>query len=126
MSEQDRLAHAAVDLSVTPSPPYFAVIFTSIRGLDEADAGYAEAAQRMIELAAQQEGFLGVDSARGADGLGITVSYWESESAIARWKAHGEHSLVRERGRRDWYQQFEVRIARVERAYGNSKKETAA
>lgn len=78
----------------------------------------------MIELAAQQEGFLGVDSARGADGIGITVSYWDSEAAIARWKAHGEHTLVRERGRREWYEQFDVRIARVERAYGKRTKET--
>jgi heme-degrading monooxygenase HmoA len=82
----------------TPPAPYFAVIFTSLR--TEGDQGYAEAAERMVELARQQPGFLGVESARGDDGLGITVSYWTSEAAILAWKQHPEHSAIRERGAR--------------------------
>ena len=100
----------------TPEPPYYAVIFTSQR--TAGDEGYAETADRMVELAAQQPGFLGVESVRGADGLGITVSYWSSEEAIAAWKAHAEHSMARQKGRTHWYAGFALRVAKVERAYG--------
>jgi heme-degrading monooxygenase HmoA len=79
-------------------------------------------AQRMIDLASAQPGFLGVESARGSEGLGITVSYWESEEAIRAWKAHAEHRVVQAAGREIWYEQFEVRIARVERAYGKQSQ----
>ncbi|MFJ2367122.1 antibiotic biosynthesis monooxygenase family protein [Pseudomonas sp. NPDC087697] len=99
----------------TPSPPYYAVIFTSLR--TTADQGYEQAAQRMIELAREQPGFLGLESARGEDGLGITVSYWSSEEAILAWKQHAEHSATREHGRSTWYEAFHTRVCRVERAY---------
>lgn len=101
----------------TPRPPYYAVIFTSQRRADDGSA-YGTTADRMVELAAQQPGYLGVESVRGADGLGITVSYWESEAAILAWRRHAEHTLARERGRAEWYEHFELRVARVERAYG--------
>ena len=100
-----------------PQPPYCAVVFSSRRNGRDED-GYSAAAQRMLELAADQPGFLGVESARGADGFGITVSYWESEDAIRRWRQHAEHAATRVRGRSEWYEHFEVRVARVERAYG--------
>lgn len=102
--------------ATTPAPPYVAVIFTSRR--TEGDAGYGDTAARMLELAAGQPGFLGVESARGEDGLGITVSYWESEEAVANWRQHAEHTVARQRGRSDWYDCFVTRVARVERAYG--------
>ncbi|NWD76802.1 antibiotic biosynthesis monooxygenase [Pseudomonas gingeri] len=102
-------------IAQTPQPPYYAVIFTSLR--TEGDQGYAEAAQRMVELAREQPGFLGMESARGEDGLGITVSYWNSEAAILAWKQHAEHSDIRERGRSTWYEAFHTRVCKVERAY---------
>jgi len=104
-----------------PEPPYFAVIFSSVRS-EGGQQAYDEASQRMLELAAQQPGYLGVESARGADGFGITVSYWRTEEAIQAWRRHAEHTLVRERGRSDWYRHFEVRVARVERAYGGAAR----
>ncbi|MCB1560178.1 MAG: antibiotic biosynthesis monooxygenase [Xanthomonadales bacterium] len=108
----------------TPAPPYFAVIFSSTRRENGAK-GYAHAAERMVELASQQPGFLGVESSRDAEGFGITVSYWESEAAIAAWKHQTEHRATREQGRRDWYAQFEVRVCKVERAYGFVTREAA-
>lgn len=105
-----------------PEPPYYAVIFTSLRTPDD-DAGYAAAAARMGALAAQQPGYLGVESARGADGLGITVSYWQSLEAIQAWRAHIEHSAIREQGRAAWYEHYELRVAKVERAYGWSRRD---
>ncbi|WP_275546209.1 antibiotic biosynthesis monooxygenase family protein [Pseudomonas sp. Marseille-Q0931] len=105
-------------IAATPEPSYYVVIFTSQR--TEMDTGYAEAAQRMLELAAQQPGFLGVESAR-SDGLGITLSYWQSEEAIRAWREHAEHSIVREQGRADWYAAFATRVAKVERAYTFSR-----
>lgn len=100
-----------------PPPPYYAVIFSSAR-TDADEPGYAETAERMVELAREQPGFLGVESVRGADGFGITVAYWESEEAILAWRNHAEHAAARERGRARWYRHFELRVARVERAYG--------
>ncbi|UCZ83969.1 antibiotic biosynthesis monooxygenase [Pseudomonas sp. L5B5] len=100
----------------TPVPPYYAVIFSSLR--NAADLAYDQAAARMVELARQQPGFLGVESARGVDGFGITVSYWTDESAILAWKRQAEHSVAREHGRTQWYRHFQVRVSKVERAYG--------
>ncbi|WP_407310713.1 antibiotic biosynthesis monooxygenase family protein [Pseudomonas sp. nanlin1] len=98
--------------------PYYVVTFTSLRTAHDV-AGYAQAAQRMVELAQQQPGFLGVESARGDDGLGITLSYWSSEEAIKAWYAHAEHSEARKQGRACWYQQFTTRVCRVERNYAH-------
>lgn len=104
----------------TPEPPYYAVIFASTR--TAVDDGYGDMAQRMVELAAQQPGFLGVESVRGTDGFGITVSYWTSLEAIAAWKANGEHRVAQSTGHRQWYEHFETRIARVERAYSGPRR----
>lgn len=95
--------------------PCYAVIFTSIR--TEGDRGYADTAQRMEELASTMPGYLGIESARGADGFGITVSYWRDEASIAAWRQHGEHVLVQERGKREWYLHYDLHVARVERSY---------
>ena len=108
-------------LSKTPEPPYYAVIFTSQR--TPGDAGYGEAADRMAELAAKQPGYLGVESARGPDGVGITVSYWKDEASIKAWKLDLEHTAIRDKGRKQWYQAYELRVAKVERAY-NFKAQT--
>ncbi|MCU7248305.1 antibiotic biosynthesis monooxygenase family protein [Pseudomonas koreensis] len=102
-------------MSETPEAPYYAVIFTSTR--TEGDQGYAEAAERMLELVREQPGFLGVESVRGTDGVGVTVSYWASEAAILAWKEHPEHRLIRERGRSTWYATCHTRVCRVERDY---------
>lgn len=110
---------ASPAFAALPSPPFYAAIFSSLRNGDD-EAGYQAAAARMLELAARQPGFLGVESARGADRFGITVSYWESEEAIADWKRHAEHAAVRAHGRGHWYDHFELRVAKVERAYGKS------
>jgi heme-degrading monooxygenase HmoA len=99
-----------------PEPPYYAVIFTSLR--TEGDHGYGRMAERMEALAREQPGFLGIESARTPGGTGITVSYWSSEAAIAAWKAHAEHRIAQETGQRTWYADYYIRIARVERAYG--------
>lgn len=101
-----------------PEPPYYAVIFSSRRSAG--DQGYEQTAARMVELAARQPGFLGAESARGADGFGITVSYWDSEAAIAAWRAQAEHRLAQETGRTRWYEHYEIRVARVDRAYGKA------
>jgi heme-degrading monooxygenase HmoA len=98
----------------TPAPPYYAVIFTNLR--TEGDQGYGAMAERMVELAAQQPGFLGVEAAR--DGLGITVSHWADLASIAAWKANAEHQDAQRLGRAQWYAGFKTRIARVERDYG--------
>lgn len=97
----------------TPQPPYFAVIFTSIRA--DGDNGYAEAAQKMLELASAQPGFLGFESARQE--IGISVSYWASMEAISAWKENAAHRLAQSRAK-DWYGAFRVRVCRVEREYG--------
>jgi heme-degrading monooxygenase HmoA len=109
-------------ISATPEPPYFAVIFTSRRD-EQPDDGYGPTADRMFELARQQPGFLGYETAR-SDGLGITVCYWETEAGIAAWKADTEHLEAQRQGRARWYESYELRIARVERAYGFVRPES--
>lgn len=97
----------------TPEPPYYAVIFTSLR--TAGDNGYQQMAERMAQLVQDQPGFLGMESAR--EELGITVSYWDSLESIRRWKSQSEHQDARRLGHRLWYSDFRVRIARVERDY---------
>lgn len=100
-------------IAKTPTPPYYAVIFTSIR--TEITDGYAQTADRMVQLAALQPGYLGVESARNE--IGITVSYWESLEAIRAWKAQAEHRIAQETGRNQWYSAYKTRICLVERDY---------
>lgn len=97
----------------TPEPPYYAAVFSSLR--TAGDHGYAAVADRMVALAAQQPGFLGVESARDAEGFGITVSYWASLDAIRAWKAQADHAMAQRLGRERWYESYALRIAKVER-----------
>ena len=101
-------------IAQTPEPPYTAVIFTSVRTADE--HGYGPMSERMDDLASQQPGYLGHESAR-VDALGITVSYWVDHSAAAAWKQVAEHLVAQERGRSTWYADYTVRIATVDRDY---------
>ena len=102
----------------TPEPPYYTVIFSAVQS--ETIEGYAETALRMESLAKTMPGYLGIESARNKDGFGITVSYWESEEAIAQWKREAEHLDAQRRGRNDWYERYQVRVAKVERSYQHS------
>jgi heme-degrading monooxygenase HmoA len=92
---------------------YYAVIFTSTR--TEIEEGYAEMAEKMEQLAKQQPGFIGVESARNE--IGITVSYWESSEAIKNWKMNLDHLHAQQKGRSTWYKNYKVRIAKIEREY---------
>jgi len=100
-------------IAQTPQPPYYAVIFTSIR--TEGDNGYADMAAEMDELARQQEGYLGVESARNE--TGITVSYWRSLEDIKKWKANERHLVAQKYGRQHWYVNYKVRICLIEKDY---------
>mgnify|MGYP002864608792 FL=1 len=104
-------------IAKTPQPPYYAVIFTSLR--TEGDNGYGDMSVRMVELASKQDGFLGIESAR--EEIGVTVSYWRDLASIKNWKNNTDHAVAREKGRQDWYSHFKVRIAKVERDYGREK-----
>ncbi|KQX69789.1 antibiotic biosynthesis monooxygenase [Angustibacter sp. Root456] len=101
-------------IASTPEPPYTAVIFTSLR--TEGDHGYAVMSRRMTQLAAEQPGFLGIESAR--EDVGITVSYWADDAAARAWKQVAEHVVAQERGRSAWYSDYQVRVATVTRSYG--------
>jgi len=101
----------------TPKPPYYAVIFSTLR--TSADEGYIETADRMEALAKQQEGYLGLESARNE--VGITVSYWKSLDAILKWRNNAEHTLAQKKGKELWYKKYQLRICKVERDYGFEK-----
>jgi heme-degrading monooxygenase HmoA len=102
-----------------PEPPYYSVVFTSLR--TPVDDGYAETAREMFELVEQQPGYLGADSARGPDGLGITVAYFRDEESIAAWRANADHAAARKLGRERWYEAFAIHVGKVERAYRFSR-----
>jgi heme-degrading monooxygenase HmoA len=104
----------------TPEPPYYAVIFSAQHTAHNAggdDAVYNAAAARMGELVGRQPGFLGVEYATEADGFEITVAYFDSEENIRNWKMNAEHLAVQREGRKAWYEHYEIRVAKVERAY---------
>ena len=105
-------------IAPTPSPPYYAVIFTTLR--TKGDNGYAEMAAKMEELAKQQPGYLGVESAR--EELGITVSYWKDLESIRNWKMNVEHQLAQKLGKEKWYASYRLRVCKVERDYGFDKQ----
>ena len=116
------------EIAATPEPPYVAVIFTSLR--TPADDGYAQTAARMDELAAQQPGYLGIESIRAVGDssestLGITVSYWASEEDARAWKSVAEHRVAQRSGRESWYDAYTIRIAQVTRAYGSTRDQAA-
>lgn len=102
----------------TPKAPYYAVIFSSMR--TDIDDNYFEVADKMVELAKVQDGFLGLEFARNE--LGITVSYWRDLESIKKWKENTDHSIAREKGRKEWYSAFKTRIAKVERDYSFDKE----
>src|SRR5689334_10777378 len=104
-------------LAETPKAPYYAVIFSSVRAAADGD-GYGDMAERMLELAREQPGFLGVESVRDAEGRGITVSYWESLEAVRRWGTHAEHRLAQAAGRERFYAAYRLRVCRVEAERG--------
>ena len=106
-----------MSIAKTPAAPYYAVIFTSTR--TEVDRGYENMADAMVKAAAEQPGFLGVESAR--EEVGITVSYWDSLESIAAWKQNSAHLVAQRLGRDTWYDAYKTRICRVERDYGFSK-----
>ncbi len=101
-------------LAKTPTPPYYAVIFSSV--MNEHYDGYHDMANVVVELAQQQVGFLGIESAR--EDVGITVSYWRSLDDIRQWKQNSEHLVAQQLGRELWYKNFTVRISKVEKCYG--------
>ena len=105
------------DFAQTPAPPYYAVIFTSYR--TDVDEGYRQVADRLVALAAEQPGFLGIESVRA--GMGITVSYWQDLESIKRWKANAEHVEAQNKGRAMWYDSFKIRICKVEADYRFSR-----
>ena len=103
-------------IAKTPAPPYIAVIFTNIYEA-EPDDGYAQTAEAMVKLAAEQDGYLGVESVRDGNGVGITVSYWRDEAAVKKWKAVGAHQAAQKAGKNNWYKAYTTRIATVSRDY---------
>jgi len=101
----------------TLETPYYAVIFNSVR--TAIDEGYVETAEKMVALASEQPGFLGVESVREKGGLGITVSYWKDKESIRNWKNHAVHQQAQQFGRDKWYRSYKIRVAKVEREYGH-------
>ncbi len=104
-------------IASTPSLPYYAVIFTSVR--TEGDLGYSEMSQQMDELAKLQPGYLGIESARNE--IGITISYWKDLDSIWLWKQQSEHLIAQQKGISNWYDAYHVRVCKVEREYGFAK-----
>ncbi len=100
-----------MSIAKTPNPPYYAVIFTTVKSEDQ--EGYAEMNARMFELAQAQKGYLGIESAKGE--IGLSVTYWETLGDIARWKRHAEHQIAQAKGYETWYQAFATRVCKVER-----------
>ena len=103
-------------IAKTPKPPYYAVVFTSLR--TDTEDGYEQMAKKMAAIASEQPGFLGIESVREENGLGITVSYWKDKDSIRGWKNHAAHQQAQQFGKEKWYQHYRIRVAKVEKDYG--------
>ena len=103
-------------IAKTPKPPYYAVVFTSLR--TDAEDGYEQTAKKMAALASEQPGFLGIESVREKGGPGITVSYWKDKKSIKGWKNHIDHQQAQQFGRDKWYRSYRIRVAKVDKEYG--------
>ena len=112
---------AAAGLARTPDAPYWAVIFTSVRNRHAGDQ-FDETDQAMMALAAQQPGYLGVETA--SSDIGITVSYWADEESIAAWRRNADHAFAQYEGRTRWFDAYELRVARVERTHSFTRTDT--
>ncbi|WP_434442818.1 antibiotic biosynthesis monooxygenase family protein [Lentzea sp. E54] len=104
-------------------PPYYVAIFTTVRTQEQ--SGYRETNARMEELVRDIPGFLGIDHAQNPGGLGITVGYFRDADALTRWRTNAEHQAAQKRGRAEWYQNYTLHIAKVERSHGFTRAETA-
>lgn len=102
-------------IAALPDPPYTAVVFSAVR--TDGDQGYGVMAERMQELAREQPGYLGFESARDENGFGVSVSYWVDDAAARAWKEVHEHVIAQQRGKDTWYADYRVRVATVSRAY---------
>ncbi|MDX2168218.1 MAG: antibiotic biosynthesis monooxygenase [Deltaproteobacteria bacterium] len=98
----------------TPEPPYYAVIAPAELNPDL--EGYAQTALRLMQVAREVDGFLGIESCI-AGNFSLAVSYWRSLEAIAEWRRHAEHRLAKDNGMQRWFAAYCTRIARVERVY---------
>lgn len=103
--------------AATPEPPYYAVVFTSSMTGNDPE-GYAKMAESMERLAATMPGYLGIETGRGD--VGVTVSYWQDLESIENWKSNIQHQAAQQIGKAKWYQDFVVRVAKVERDYAMS------
>ena len=99
-------------------PPYYAVIFANQLSIE--DSGYSQMSTLMVNLAEQQTGYLGIDSTRNKDGYGITVSYWQDQASLLRWKKQLDHQGAQRLGRERWYKDYHLHVAKVEREYSKA------
>ena len=109
---EDEVQQVAVAMRDGWPDTYFAVIFTAQRTMSDENM-YQITADRMVTLAQQQPGFLGVESVRGDDGIGVTVSYWRDREAIRNWRINREHFAAQQMGRKEFYDWYHVRVAEI-------------
>jgi heme-degrading monooxygenase HmoA len=95
--------------------PYYVVIFTSRKSADL--HGYAEMAERMQTLCSAQPGFLKIVHSTSDEGASITSCYWQDLASISAWKANADHQVAQDQGIARWYDEYQIEIARIERAY---------
>ncbi|MFE2581607.1 antibiotic biosynthesis monooxygenase family protein [Streptomyces sp. NPDC059378] len=112
---------APVEPFAAHEPPYYAVVFTTVRTQDQ--SGYGETNARMEELVKDVPGYLGMDHAQTPGGLGITVAYFRDADALTQWRTDAEHRAAQQRGRDRWYESYTLHVAKVERSHGFRRAE---
>jgi heme-degrading monooxygenase HmoA len=112
-------SHAPVTPVEAYEPPYYVAVFSTVRAQDQ--SGYSETNVRMEELVKNIPGYLGMDHAQTPGGLGITVGYFRDAEALTEWRSHAEHRAAQKRGRAEWYENYTLHVAKVERSHGFSR-----
>jgi heme-degrading monooxygenase HmoA len=97
-----------------------AMILTVFRARLRADANMAAVAaigERMHAIATAMPGFVSYKDYTAEDGENVTVVEFDSEAEQLAWRNHAEHRDAQERGRREFFSEYQIQVCRVERAY---------
>jgi heme-degrading monooxygenase HmoA len=84
----------------------FLVVFRNRKRADIDYAAYEADAERMLDLAQAQPGYLSFKSYTADDGEVIALSEWADEAAARTWRRVAEHAEVQGRGRADYYESY--------------------
>jgi len=83
-------------------------------------SAYLDAAEQLRPLLAQMAGFLSLERFESLTEPGkiLSLSFWQDEEAVRRWRNVEEHRRAQRAGRQTIFAAYRLRVAQVIRDYG--------